>query len=429
MLHIGSKKTVYYVPSHLLPSGWSKTDGEDPILLCDVEMETGHTLVHYLYTGEYQTLDTVVNSTLDACDGLKRAFLVYVMAQNHNLIDLRELALHEFEGHCARLDIFEILGAIKSDFTKLGPDSWVHAFLHAKAKTAFETDHTVFSSEAFLGCLDNVALRDFMLRCVMKLYSDKVSHTSNTEKETSQKLDECDQTRRNCSVEEANTEQCMVVQQDSITSLIDEHDSIMEERCSEEAFESDTMSSEGFCTISCPSYDDSIEPSECLDQSIELLEERTACAVEPIPCEDEIAPCVEEPTPCTEELAPSTDEVQDYPDEAPMEDIAVTETAEEFHIRQEPEMEAKPKNKKTMKQKRLRKMRERREMMESQEIECESSLPKPNETVCASQLAIEKQCPHQTLHILEGDMWKACRPCREYVENVAQQLMDPDLDA
>jgi hypothetical protein len=85
-LHIGSEETVYYVPRHLLPSGWNKTNGEDSILLHDVEIEAGHTLVHYLYTGEYQTLDAVVSSTLDACGGLKRALLVYIMAKDYNLI-------------------------------------------------------------------------------------------------------------------------------------------------------------------------------------------------------------------------------------------------------------------------------------------------------------------------------------------------------
>lgn len=292
---------MYYVPRHLLPSIWSKTVGEDPIPLYDVEIETGHTLVHYLYTRKYQTLDTVVDSTLDACGGLRRALHVYIMVNNYNVPGLRELALRHIEHLCARLDIFEILATIESDFVKLGPDTPVHAFLHKKAEVAFEKDHTIFASEAFLSRLENAALRWFMLRCVMTLYIDKVSHTTNTKRETCQKLDKCDETIRDLSAKVATTEQYMTVQQEFLTPLANEHDSIVEERCDEEAFVSETTSTEGFCTISCPSCNDSIEPSRCLDRLTERFDELVESLEEPLLCVEETPACVEEPLVCEEE--------------------------------------------------------------------------------------------------------------------------------
>lgn len=301
-LHIGLEKTVYYVPRHLLPSVWSKTVGEDPIPLYDVEMETGHILVHYLYTGKYQTLDTVVNSTLDTCDGLRQALHVYIMVNNYNIPGLHELVLRRIEDLCARLDIFEILGAIENDFVKLGPDTPIHTFLRKKAKIAFEKDHTIFASEAFLSHLDNTALRWFMLRCVMTLYSDKVSHITNTKKGTCQKLDECDETIKDLSAKAVTTEQYMSVQQNLLTPLANEHDSIVEERCDEEPFVSETTSTEGFCTISCPSCNDTDEPSGYLDEPTERFDGLVESLEEPLVCEEELPVCVEETLTCVEEL-------------------------------------------------------------------------------------------------------------------------------
>jgi hypothetical protein len=106
-----------------------------------------------------------------------------------------------------------------------------------------------------------------------------------------------------------------------------------------------------------------------------------------------------------------------------MEAVAVTETSEEFHFRQEPKIERKPEKKETLKQTKLGKMRERKKMMESWEAECEPALLEPNETVYASEPAIGKPCPDQVVHILEGNLWKTCRSCRGHLGKVAHQLM------
>jgi hypothetical protein len=55
---------------------------------------------------------------------------------------------------------------IKCDFKKLGSASWMHEYLHQRAKTAFEEDHAVFKSEAFLANLGSLKLNIFMMKCV-----------------------------------------------------------------------------------------------------------------------------------------------------------------------------------------------------------------------------------------------------------------------
>jgi hypothetical protein len=49
---------TYWVPKRLLRSPkWPTTDDEGILRLSDVSAATGHTLVHYLYTGTYQALE------------------------------------------------------------------------------------------------------------------------------------------------------------------------------------------------------------------------------------------------------------------------------------------------------------------------------------------------------------------------------------
>ncbi|KAJ4354789.1 hypothetical protein N0V95_003519 [Ascochyta clinopodiicola] len=64
-----------------------------------------------------------------------------------------------------RLDICEVLGTIKSHFTKLRSDSWVHEYVFKKAKNAFVEDRTVFKSKNLVESMDN-AYEGFLMSLV-----------------------------------------------------------------------------------------------------------------------------------------------------------------------------------------------------------------------------------------------------------------------
>jgi hypothetical protein len=126
------------------------------LLLRDMDIYTGHTFIHYLYTGLYETIDTESDPTMPTTSiKLKQALSVYLATVNHDIPGLNELAISEMESHASRLDLVGFIRAIGEDFQSLASESWVHGSLQQKAKAAFEEDHTVFTSEAFLDTLDN----------------------------------------------------------------------------------------------------------------------------------------------------------------------------------------------------------------------------------------------------------------------------------
>jgi hypothetical protein len=63
-----------------------------------VSAATGHLLVHYLYTGIYQTLETKrEDATTTAPVEFKQALLTFVLASTYDLPDLQRLAQKQIE--------------------------------------------------------------------------------------------------------------------------------------------------------------------------------------------------------------------------------------------------------------------------------------------------------------------------------------------
>jgi hypothetical protein len=171
-------------------------------------MDTGHTLAHYLHTGAYETMDTQIDTpAMTPFIKLKRALSVYFASTECDLLGLQQLAMCDMTKHAVELDLIDFLRAIKNDFSKFGPVSWMHVCLHKKAKAAFEEDQTVFRSEAFLENLDNPTVNQYMMKCVTELYEDKVSKMLKREKEISNSLRDCHQTIRVLSAKQNGLEQ------------------------------------------------------------------------------------------------------------------------------------------------------------------------------------------------------------------------------
>jgi hypothetical protein len=310
---VGPLRQSFYVPKHLLRrTPWKKADKVST--LPDVDIDTGHTLVHYLYTGAYQTLRS---HTLEANVKVKRALRVYLVTITYKLPHLEQLATHEIEDHGTKLDICEILEAFKDDFAKLCSDSWVHGYLCRKVKAAFGLDHTCFKSDVLWKKMHTAPLEKFMTECLMDLYAERISQMINSEKEMAQKLDDRDETIQKLSSEKAILEQSMASRAEFKLPLAERL--TVEDCCSQKEFEQETMSTEGFCTITCPS-------SECLVEPMQYPDVLLQCSVDPYLVDS----CPDEPTAAVEccVVDSSVPEFPLAPNETLMEDVAVAETIE-----------------------------------------------------------------------------------------------------
>jgi hypothetical protein len=193
--------------------------------------ETGHTLVHYLYTKSYETLAAEAS----VCSKFGQALLVYIMTDKYRLpLELKELSIREIENHGSQLTFFETLAEIEGHFSKLDENSRIHTYLLKQAREAFESNHAIFKTEAFIESIGGAELHKFMMACAIELYHEKVSCMIDTETELKQRLVQHDGLVQGESVEDDVLEQSVNDQEHSTT-------------------QHDTLSSDDFCTISCPS--------------------------------------------------------------------------------------------------------------------------------------------------------------------------------
>jgi hypothetical protein len=168
-VYIGADKIVHYLPRHLVPHSWVHNVG---LYFPSLEAETGHTLVHFLYTGLYATLDTGAESSAVQ---LRRALRVYIAASTYTLSELRRLAMQEIERHTENMNLPDTMEAIRDDFEKVPIESQFHAYLLTKMTAAFHNDRTVFKSERLFKIPGDTALTRFAMQKAMALFQDEMS--------------------------------------------------------------------------------------------------------------------------------------------------------------------------------------------------------------------------------------------------------------
>jgi hypothetical protein len=152
-----------------------------------VEAKIGHIIVHFLYTGVYQTLSSGSESwSLQ----LRRALRVYIAADTYALPGLQQLAKREIIRNAENLDIPGVFEAVRADFEKLSAKGWFHEYLQERIAATFEEDFTVFKSENILNSLDSTALHKFAIENVLALSHSKILQMERTEENLRQTLEE-----------------------------------------------------------------------------------------------------------------------------------------------------------------------------------------------------------------------------------------------
>ncbi|CAI6226726.1 unnamed protein product [Periconia digitata] len=187
ILRIGPKKREFYIPECLLENTnltFSQPSCLDRgvVNLPDVDESTGHVLVHYLYTGVYQTLEDADSSPEKQSKiGFHRAFLTFAAAVAYNLPGLQQLAMREIRDFGTEMSIFDIIATVDKDFSKLPSGKHqVYEYISEKASSTFEQNLSKLSINIFLEDVSNVDLAKLLVQCTVDLYNRKTLETSNT---------------------------------------------------------------------------------------------------------------------------------------------------------------------------------------------------------------------------------------------------------
>ncbi|KAH7091538.1 hypothetical protein FB567DRAFT_589417 [Paraphoma chrysanthemicola] len=179
-LRIGPQQTPYYAPKRLLQNpDWVEFDNSwgNEIKLPDVDEGTGHVMIHYLYTGAYQTLDDIELAPTEAVRvEFRRAVMAYIAAKKYMLPGLQRLAGEQISTFGAEMSIFDVVEAINKDFSRIPDDAtWFHEYMGDKVRMAFEQDATVFAKDDLFSRIDNVALIRVLVKVMVEVYTNKLS--------------------------------------------------------------------------------------------------------------------------------------------------------------------------------------------------------------------------------------------------------------
>lgn len=197
-LLVGFSRVPYTIQEHLLYQSplWrtkclSKPWG-NKLALPDVNEDIGHSLVHYLYTGDYQTLkpqiisvktpDELNNPSATSKEpeahGLReyrRSVRLYCVARTYGLEGLGSLSVYHMENPQDKISIWNILDIAGEAYGTL-PDheEWFTEYLRRKLEAALRVDRSLLKRQDFLGRIGMVKKFDqALMKSIAEIYTGR----------------------------------------------------------------------------------------------------------------------------------------------------------------------------------------------------------------------------------------------------------------
>lgn len=155
---------------------------ERTIDLPDVDAETGHVIVHFLYTSQYQILPDIEEESSPSYSraGFKKAISAFIAAKNYKLTALQELARNEVHKCGENIGIAQAAHGIGKDtLSALQEDAlWLQDLVMQIAEQAFANNDDIFSSNSFFSGIKSHKLAKLLGQHVAKLYHSRVEELS-----------------------------------------------------------------------------------------------------------------------------------------------------------------------------------------------------------------------------------------------------------
>lgn len=162
------------------------------LALPDVHEDIGHSLVHYLYTGDYQTLkpQIIPSKTPDELNnpsatskepeahGLReyrRSVRLYCVAQTYGLEGLESLSIYHIENPQDEISIWNILDIAGEAYRTLPDDEeWFTEYLRRKLEAAIRVEKSLLKKQKFLDRIGKVKKFDqALMKCIAEIYTGR----------------------------------------------------------------------------------------------------------------------------------------------------------------------------------------------------------------------------------------------------------------
>lgn len=155
-----------------------------------MDEDIGHALVHYLYTGSYQTLKPKDVSAaasddptgregngkagnLDRLLEYKRSARLYCVAKTYGLFRLETLSMVRIESFKDGISIWDTLDIAEEAYKKLPNDAiWFSMYLKGKMQAAMNEDKHILTRKKFLGRIGRVTEFDRgLMKIIAQIYT------------------------------------------------------------------------------------------------------------------------------------------------------------------------------------------------------------------------------------------------------------------
>ncbi|KAL2697874.1 hypothetical protein AAEP93_010584 [Penicillium crustosum] len=150
----------------------------------NVNEDVGHTVLHFLYTGGYETVSSPLDEGVsDLAREYKRSVLVYYASRTWGLTDLEILAKQKMEHLDEDLPILEILRVVRDVFSRLPADeTWLPSYIRGNLQRLPKPEVAGLDLHAFYNILgqdhqfDNAVMKMILEMLSISLCSMKDQH-------------------------------------------------------------------------------------------------------------------------------------------------------------------------------------------------------------------------------------------------------------
>ncbi|KAE8362701.1 hypothetical protein BDV27DRAFT_131127 [Aspergillus caelatus] len=144
--------------------------------LPDVDENIGHTLMHYLYTGDFQLRKASSTSDISKRqEYYNQSVLAYCTALNYGLCGLQGQAKRFIEVFGPSVYIHDIIDLTRQVYGTVRDDQWYFEHLTARIQAAFDADERIFLEEKFIDGFDETSpLNKFLVGIMSRAYYTKL---------------------------------------------------------------------------------------------------------------------------------------------------------------------------------------------------------------------------------------------------------------
>lgn len=186
---IGEKQVKYTSFQAIIdqyPGLQQRLNQDGSILLEKVDENVGHTLIHYMHTGQYATLQVPGGSAkIKAAADFQTAILAYCAAVFCDIRTLEDFAKQKMEELSRAISVFELQRITEEVARSLPPkDLWFHTSMQRWVKAAFEADSSLLENGEFLETIGTSVFDKAAFKSLVEMYREKYKNGEEANTDT-----------------------------------------------------------------------------------------------------------------------------------------------------------------------------------------------------------------------------------------------------